>query len=142
MGIERIQLISDKELQQKIMEHRIRSGQITAEEFEKLPPETQEMVKDILFNKYAQNINPYVALSAVEFGLVGLAKILFKKIEGEELTPAEQDFYDQMKALMMSHEMTLDTADWYFEYLASMMAFVQANRAAYKQQKLQVVGEF
>lgn len=142
MAIERIQLVSDEELQQKILEHKIQTNQLTYEEFCNLPEETREKVKETLFNKFARNINPYVALSAVEFGLIGLAKILFKKIEGEELTEAEQDFYDQMKTLVMGHEMTLDTNDWYFSYFAAMMQQVQANRAAYKQKKLEVVGEF
>jgi len=92
---------------------------------------------------YARNVNPYVALSSLEFAFMGLAKLFFKKMEGVPLTPAEETFYNQFKALVESHEMTLDASDWYFAYLAYCTQKVMENRAEYnKVRKLQTIGEF
>lgn len=142
MAIERIQLIPDAEMQKKVAEYQIDAGLITAAEFAAKPAEEQEAIKAILFDKFAGQVNPFVGLSGLEFAVVGLAKIYFKKAEGVALTAAEETFYTQFKALMTGHEMTMDANDWYFSYLAYQMQKVAENRAAYKAKKMETTGEF
>lgn len=94
MGIEHIQLISDEEMQRKIAEYQIDAGLVTAENFATRSPAEQETIKDTLFEKYARNVNPYVALFSLEFVsdrlLLSSAKPLSERDDSLVLNPGSR----------------------------------------------------
>ena len=142
MGKETFSLISDEQQTHDALVYKIKNNLITRDDFDAMTEAEQDQVKSVLFEVYAMNINPYPALSALEFGLFFLAKLFFKKDSGDVLTASEQAFYDHFKETAMAHEVTLSLDDWYASYFDQLNQAVEMNRAEYKAKKSEITGSF
>ncbi len=142
MAKETFSLISDEQQVLDSLTYKLKNNLITKADYNAMTVIEREQVKSILFDIYSKNINPYPALSALEFGLFFLAKIFFKKDSGEELTMDEQAFYDHFKETVMNHEVTLSLNDWYSSYFDQLNQSVEANRTEYKVKKAEITGSF
>lgn len=142
MAREKFTLIPEVELNALSIKERIKQGEITNEVYDAMTADEQAMVRNILFEAHAQPVPTPAALSAIEFAVFGLAKIFFKKDEGVILTEEEQAFYDRFKSFIEKHEITMNAGDWYVPYAESHMLAVQENRGKYKQEKVDITGQF
>lgn len=142
MARKRIQLVSDERLQKMTIQQKIDTGTLNKPDYDAATTEEQTQMRDVLFEMYAQKVNVAQALSGLEFSLFALAKIFFKKEEGIALTTTEQNFYDQFKETVSSHELTLDPNEWYLGYLNQVRGNVQNNRIDYKAKKVELFGAF
>lgn len=109
----------------------------------KTEPE-QELIREVLFKQFSEkSVNPFVALSSLEFAVFMLGKLHFKHKDGVELTPEEQAFEARFRALIEGHDSPVNDANsWQMNYLEYQVQQVQQNRETYKQTKIEVTGEF
>lgn len=142
MAKEVVNFLTEEELLREVIKYKIQNNLFTKEDYDNMSIEEQNLVKEVLFEMYAQNINPYPALSGLEFGLFALAKIFLKHLDGINLTPAEQEFLTVFRNIIESHELTLNVNDWYIQYLQAVKTQVELNRQEYKQKKLEITGSF
>lgn len=140
MGKEVYRLIPEEQEIREVIEYKLKHGLITRDDLDRMSPQERDLVKDVLFDMYAKNINSYISLSTLEFCLMYLAKLFFKRDAGEPLDEKEQEFYNQFKSLVESHEAVLDVTDWRFNYLKSTTEKVIQNRQEYKNKKSEIIG--
>ncbi|NRQ54495.1 hypothetical protein [Brevibacillus sp. HD1.4A] len=121
---------------------KIAAGQITPDNFSTLTIEEQELVKLVLFKDFAPtNEDVPKALSAVEFGLVALFKLLGKAIDRTKLTQEEQAFLDGLVGIIGLNDMPInDTTDWRYQYFHQQFEQTQQNRQEYFNKKMSVTG--
>jgi hypothetical protein len=124
------------------MKKRIDAGEINPENFGELTVEEQEIVKLVLFKQYSPKMKDVsVNLSAIEFCLISLAKIVDKTIDKTLLTVEEQDFFNSLITTINLNDMPInDTTDWRFSYFDYQFRKVQDNRNAYFNEKMNVTG--
>ncbi|MGN7469633.1 hypothetical protein [Brevibacillus sp. SAFN-007a] len=121
---------------------KIAAGEITAATYPSLSPEEQELVTLVLFKDYspAKEEVPK-ALSAVEFGLVVLFKLLGKAIDRTKLSAEEQQYLDAMLSTINLNDMPInDTTDWRYQYFHQQFEKTQQNRQEYYNAKMAVTG--
>ncbi|WP_144846637.1 hypothetical protein [Paenibacillus cremeus] len=123
--------------------NKISVGEITSTNFSQLSQDEQDTVKLVLFKEYSPApLDQAKALSAVEFALVSLAKILNKSIDRTKLTQSELDFFDALVGTFNLNDMPIDdTTDWRYQYLHKQFESTQANRQEYFNKKLNVIGK-
>lgn len=141
MAKEKISLITEEDSRKGKIQHQIKAGLMTNEIYETLSPTEQAQVRATLFEMHANPVEAPVALSGLEFIVFGLAKLLFKKHEGQ-LTVQEQEFYDRFKEMVMKHEITMNASDWYVPYAEDAMLKAKQNREDYKRKKVDITGSF
>jgi hypothetical protein len=129
----------DKE--QKI-KARIDSGEITAANFDSLSTDEQATVKLVLFKNYSPtNQDIAKALSACEFLLVPIVKMLGIALDRTKLTSQQSAYLDALVTIVNQNTMPIDdTTDWRYQYLQQQFTQVQNNRAAYFTIKQNVTG--
>jgi hypothetical protein len=145
MAKESINLVPDSVIQKQAIRYQIESGQMTNAIYETLPPDQQQLVREVLFEMYQNPIPDPVALSGLEFTVFGLAKLFFAMFPPSatpQYPPEVQAFYEALKSYVDQHEITLDPNDWYIPYALQQMLKVKENRAEYKAKKIEIVGEF
>lgn len=122
---------------------KIANGEITATNFADLTPEEQSITKLALFKEYSPKPSDISkSLSAIEFALVGLYKILDKAIDRTRLTSDELTFFDALVSTFNLNDMPItDTTDWRYQYLHTQFEETQVNRQAYFAKKIEVIGE-
>ncbi|QHZ55829.1 hypothetical protein M655_009335 [Brevibacillus sp. NSP2.1] len=121
---------------------RIAAGEITATTYTSLSAEEQELVTLVLFKDYspAKEEVPK-ALSAVEFGLVVLFKLLGKAIDRSKLSTEEQQYLDAMLTTINLNDMPIDDiTDWRYQYFHQQFEKTQQNRQDYYNAKMAVTG--
>ncbi|MEK3744700.1 hypothetical protein NST23_18630 [Brevibacillus sp. FSL K6-0770] len=121
---------------------RIATGEIKASTFSSLTAEEQDLVTLVLFKDYspAKEEIPK-ALSAVEFGLVVLFKLLGKAIDRTKLSAEEQQYLDAMLTTINLNDMPInDTNDWRYQYFHQQFEKTQQNRQDYYNAKMTVTG--
>lgn len=124
------------------IKQKIDSGEITAATFSSLPLNEQEVVKLVLFKEFspAREDIPR-ALSAVEFGLIILFKLLGKAIDRTKLTNEEQSYLDLLLNVINLNDMPIDDFnDWRTQYFKQQYEGTQNKRNAYYQKKMDVTG--
>lgn len=141
MARERISLVSEEATQKESIQYQIKAGLMNNDVYEKLSIEDKAQVRAILFEMHSAPVEAPVALSGLEFIVFGLAKVLFKKHEGD-LTTQEQEFYDRFKEMVFKHEITMDASDWYVPYAENAMLKAKQNREEYKAKKIDIIGQF
>lgn len=142
MAREKIQLISDIELQQQTIKYQIQNNLITHEDYLSKSPEEQQLIAKILFEEYANKIEFHISLAALEYMVFALAKIFIKKDSGQGLNATEQEFYDSLKNIVNSHEMSIEGADnYYLNYIQNQLDVVLLNRQEYKSKKNNIMGD-
>jgi len=133
--------VSQAKKEQEIRD-KIAAGEITAATFSTLTAEEQELVTLVLFKDYspAKEEVPK-ALSAVEFGLVVLFKLLGNAIDRTKLSAEEQQFLDAMVATINLNDMPIDdVTDWRYQYFHQQFEKTQQNRQEYYNKKMAVTG--
>lgn len=140
MGKEVFNLVLEEELYKQELLYKIRTGTFTREEFNNMTPEQQDLFKQLLFEYYTGFIPDKKALSAVEFALVGLAKLFFKLIKGEPLTETEQTYYSWLESIFNMHDAPLDINSWQAQYITNILTATNTVRAEYLQRKLEWTG--
>lgn len=130
---------SEKEIEIK---KRIDSGEITATTFDSLTIEEQSLTKLVLFKQYSPKLEQVPkSLSAIEFMLVALIKILDKTMDKTNLTVDESNLFDTLVTVINKNAMPInDTTHWMFQYLDAEFTKVQDNRDAYFVEKQNVTG--
>jgi hypothetical protein len=147
MARQRISLVSEEVKSEATLESKIRSGEITADNFSELSAEEQAHVNGILFKMASEKINPNQGASAIEFTLFGFMRVMTKKIQGMSLTEDEKEIEAALNRIMGMHEITNDTvtkSDWLFDYMgyAESKAFeILGNRKEHIERKQQVTGK-
>lgn len=121
---------------------RITAGEITAQNFSTLTADEQEIVTLVLFKDYAPAKEEVPkALSAVEFGLVVLFKLLGKAIDRTKLSAEEQQYLDAMLSTVNLNDMPIDdVTDWRYQYFHQQFEKTQQNRQDYYNAKMAVTG--
>jgi hypothetical protein len=132
----------DQAKKEQEIRDKINVGEITAKNFSALPTDEQDLVKLVLFKDYSPTKEDIPkALSAIEFGLVALFKLLGKAIDRTKLTQEEQDFLDAMVGVVGLNDMPInDTTDWRFQYFQQQFEHTQQNRQEYFSKKMSVIG--
>lgn len=137
MSREVFQLVTDSQLAKEEMRQRIKWGQLTNEMYSSMPPKEQQLVHEVLLDNYRQNVDVHAALSALEFGAIFLAKLLFKQVDLAKLTASETEFFNQFRVLVEGHDASL-SLDWYFSYFANVLNKTQENRQEYRLKKQEI----
>ncbi|MFF2480263.1 hypothetical protein [Paenibacillus sp. NPDC058071] len=135
-----INLLSEKEIKEQSIHQRTRVGEIDNEAYGKFSCSEQEMARKALLEQHSQPVDLPAALSALEFTVFGLAKILFKLTSGEPLSEAEKAYIGRFQEYVEQHETTMEADDWRIPYAESNMLTAKANRENYKQKKKQLTG--
>jgi len=134
------QIKSNEQLKAEIKD-KLAKGQFTSTDFQNLTPEQQELAKEALFDYFAGQINVYHALSAAEFLLIPLAKLVFKCLDTANLTPEEQAFVEAFKAIIDQHPMPInDPNTWELTYADTEVKETIQRRNEYLQTKLNITG--
>lgn len=122
---------------------KIDSGEITLDNFSTLPLVDQEFVKLVLFKEYSPTQEQIPkALSAIEFILIPIVKLMDKTMDKSKLTTNELTFLNSLATLINKNDMPIDdTTDWRFKYLESEFTKVQSNRENYFMKKSSITGE-
>jgi hypothetical protein len=130
-------------LEERILKD-IEDGKLKEPDYKNKTAPEQGLIREVLFKQFSEkSVNPFVALSSLEFAVFMLGKLYFKQKDGVELTPQEQAFEDRFRALIEGHDAPVDDANsWQMSYLEYQVQQVQQNRETYKQTKIEVTGEF
>lgn len=142
MARERINLVSEQELNDGKIKQDIEQGLLTNTVYNSLSLDEQNNVKKVLFEMHSEPVVAPEAFSGLEFAIFGLAKLFFKVQSGTTLTTQEQEFYDRFQQFIEQHEITMDASDWYVPYAEAKMLATKDNRAEYKQKKIDITGSF
>lgn len=122
----------------------IQDGKLKHADYKLKSEPEQDLIREVLFRQFSEkSVNPFVALSSLEFSIFMLGKLYFKHKDGVELTPEEQAFEDRFRIVIEGHDVPInDAAAWQMDYLQYQVMQVQHNREVYKQTKIDVTGEF
>lgn len=135
MGIEKIQIKSDSEIEKDRIKEVILNG-----EMDRLL-ENKEEAKEILFNLASENINLYHGVSALEFIIIGSLRVLNKQVNNLPFNETDLKIKETLDEVLSNHELsdeTISSADWKMDYLSyikrNSMKVLQ-NRDAYIEKK-------
>ncbi len=143
MGLKYINLVPDSVLQKKEIQYQIENNLLDNQSYQTLTTEDQNKVKEVLFEMHSQPVSTPQALSAIEFTLFGLAKMLMKMdLDTSNLSESEIAFYNMFKSYVNQHEITLNPNDWYIPYSQMKMEKTLMNREEYKNKKIDITGSF
>lgn len=143
MAKEIISLTSEAQAKYDEIAFKIKNNLLTNTDFASMSPEDQELVKEVLFDLYSkEKINPFVALSGLEFGLVALAKLFFELVpHTPSATPTGLDnLYTQLRDIFSMHDLPVEGNTWQLQYLQKQVVDTVENRANYKTQKQEITG--
>jgi hypothetical protein len=147
MARTRMSLISEEAQQEAILEQKIRTGELHADNFNQLSPEDQEKVNIILFKIASETINPNKGASVLEFVLFAYMRLMNKKMNGEYLNSEDVGIQDSLNRILAEHEITntnIYRADWLFDYMdyAEYQAQeILKNRKEHIERKKSVTGQ-
>jgi hypothetical protein len=143
VGLKYINLVPDSVLQKKEIQYQIENNLLDNQSYQTLTTEDQNKVKEVLFEMHSQPVSTPQALSAIEFTLFGLAKMLMKMdLDTSNLSESEIAFYNMFKSYVNQHEITLNPNDWYIPYSQMKMEKTLMNREEYKNKKIDITGSF
>lgn len=146
MARERINLISDHEKEIEDLRLAIKNGIITKDNYEQYSTETQEKIKNVLFEISTENIDANEGASTLEFILMSFMRIVMKKMDGELLSAEDLIIEDQLRSIMRLHEITNGTErkQWLFDYMGYAeykTAQFLNNRKEHIERKKKVTGQ-
>lgn len=130
-------------VQQEIdIETKINNGEITPTIYSSMSTDEQNLVRLVLFKKYSpQIVDVPKRLSAIEFLLVPLVKLMDKTMDKTKLTTDEQNFFDGVLNVINSNDMPVnDLTDWRYLYFQSEFEGVQQTRATYFTERNNIIG--
>ena len=142
MSRERISLVKEEEIKKEELRYVIENDLINSETYNELSEEEQNNVKAVLFEMYAQPVSTPQALSAIEFLMFGLGKLLLKQINPTELSQEDQVEHGVLSAIMGQHPVRFAPDDWYSGYVVEKLTKALENREEYKEKKQSILGYF
>lgn len=146
MPRERITLIDESTNHELVLRQKILSGKITPEIFEKMPPEEQKKVMNILFQISSEKVEPHVGVSTLEFIVFAFMRLMYKRIHGMSLTAEDMQIEKDLKDILEMHQITnLDVSrkDWdfdYMQYAKAQSSRILNNRKQHVERKRNVTG--
>lgn len=139
---QRIQLISDTEMNKKALNYKIETGNISNTDFNAMTEEEQANTKNSLFGIYADKVLVPKSLSALEFLGFYTVKFMTKHMKGESLTAEEQAVFDRFASIISAHEIDITDINAYqLDYMTAQIANTQVNRDDYNANKLNITGD-
>lgn len=146
MARERILLVPEETMEEKLIESRIKSGEINPEVFATLSQEEQSKINAILFKMASSGIDSNQGVSALEFITLASIRLLFKMVEHQGLTDDDLKIKESLNRIFQQHELlNSDVAmeDWLFDYMGygeHKSAEILRNRKQHIERKLEVTG--
>lgn len=146
MARERIALIPEAEQEERVLESKIKRGEINPETFSEMTPAEQSQVNGILFKMASSGIDSNQGVSALEFITLGSIRILFKLVEKRGLTDDDLKIKQALERIFAQHELLNDNVsmdDWLFDYMEYgqyKSAEILNNRKAHIDRKKEVTG--
>ena len=146
MARERIVLIPEEEQEERVIEAKIKSGEINPETFSGMSATDQSKVNGILFKIASSGIDSNQGVSALEFITLSSIRILFKLVEKRGLTEDELKMKTSLDRIFKQHELLNDEvamADWLFDYMGYAefkSAEILKNRKDHIERKKEVTG--
>lgn len=146
MARQRINLVPDDEKEEFVLTQQILNEEINTDNFNQLPIEQQEKVKQILFKMAANKIEPNMGASVLEFIVFAFMRIAYKKIKGLSLTSEDKKIEAFLERIFNLHEITNDDIymkDWlfnYLEYAETKAVKILENRQEHIKRKKKIVG--